>query len=69
MDYQVPDSKVIIEKGKTVMISVYSIHHDPEYYPDPEKYDPDRFSQEEIDKRHPYSFLPFGAGPRNCIGI
>ena len=67
-DYTEADTQIIIEKGKTVMISVYNIHHDSEYYPDPEKYDPDRFLPGEVEKRHPCAFLPFGAGPRNCIG-
>ena len=46
-----------------------SIHHDPEYYPDPEKYDPERFSPDEIAKRNAYTFLSFGTGPRACIGL
>lgn len=49
------------------MVPVYAIHHDAEYYPDPERYDPDRFSPEEAAKRIPYTFMPFGEGPRNCI--
>ncbi len=46
---------------------IYSIHTDSEIYNDPEKYDPDRFSPDEMKKRHPLAFLPFGEGPRSCM--
>jgi len=68
-DYPVPDTGITIPKGTQTMIPVYAIHHDPEIYPNPDTYDPDRFLPEEVEKRHPLSYLPFGDGPRNCIGL
>ncbi|XP_018319272.1 probable cytochrome P450 6a13 [Agrilus planipennis] len=67
--YKVPDSDLTIEKGTAVLIPIYAIHHDPEIYPDPEKYDPERFSDEVKKKRSPFAFLAFGEGPRICIGM
>ncbi|XP_054283596.1 cytochrome P450 4C1-like [Macrosteles quadrilineatus] len=55
-------------KGETVILSIAGLHYDPEVYPNPGQFDPDRHCIEEVQKRHPYSFLPFGGGPRNCIG-
>ncbi|CAD7079506.1 unnamed protein product [Hermetia illucens] len=67
-DYPVPNTKVVIEKGMEVYIPLYGIHHDPEIYPNPEKFNPDRFLPEEMKNRSPGSFLAFGDGPRNCVG-
>lgn len=67
-DYQVPDSNLTLEKGTSVLIPIRAIHNDEDIYLEPRKFNPDRFSQEEMVKRHPQSFLGFGDGPRNCIG-
>lgn len=67
-DYKVPGTQQIIEKGTTIIIPVHSIHHDPEIYPDPKRFNPSRFEPEAIKTRHQYAYLPFGDGPRNCIG-
>nr|AAR37015.1 cytochrome P450 [Helicoverpa armigera] len=58
----------ILRKGEALVIPVWSIHHDPEYFPDPYKFDPERFSEENKHKIQPFSYMPFGLGPRNCIG-
>lgn len=68
-NYKVANSKLVIEKGTTVMIPAYQIQHDERYYPNPEKFDPDRFLPEAWKSRHPMTFLSFGDGPRNCIGM
>jgi cytochrome P450 family 6 len=68
-DYQIPNTSVVIPKGQTILISTYGIHHDPEIYPEPEKFDPDRFTPDKIKSRHPMSWMPFGEGPRTCIGM
>uniref|UniRef100_A0A1I8MXQ5 Uncharacterized protein n=1 Tax=Musca domestica TaxID=7370 RepID=A0A1I8MXQ5_MUSDO len=56
-----------VEPSVHIIIPVYAIHHDPEYYPQPEVFRPERFAPNEKGQRHPMTYLPFGAGPRTCI--
>ncbi|NWX29333.1 CP3AD protein, partial [Notiomystis cincta] len=60
---------VTIAKGVVVTIPPYVLHHNPEYWPNPEEFRPERFSKENKESIDPYTYLPFGAGPRNCIGM
>ena len=60
-DYYIP-------KGTNISVDFYSLHHDPEQFPQPEKYIPERFLPENSSKRHPFAFVPFSAGPRGCVG-
>lgn len=65
--YQLPDSDAVIEPGTRVIVPVYSLQFDPQYYPDPQKFDPDRW----LDTNYKTNgrFLPFGDGPRICIAM
>lgn len=61
-DYQVRNSKYIIDKGTKIVIPVIGYHSDPNIYKDPELFDPDRMTKEKIQRRHPCAFMPFGIG-------
>ncbi|XP_074596441.1 cytochrome P450 4c3-like [Brevipalpus obovatus] len=58
----------IIPKGVLAVIFIYSIHHDEEIYPNPDKFDPSRFEPDNFAKIPPGAYIPFGDGPRRCIG-
>nr|CAD7268667.1 unnamed protein product [Timema shepardi] len=64
---QTPDG-YIIPKGANVTLAPILMHRDPNIYPDPEIFNPERFSPENILGKHPYRFISFSAGARNCIG-
>ncbi|XP_075214605.1 cytochrome P450 6j1-like isoform X2 [Lycorma delicatula] len=58
-----------IEPGTSILIPVYALHHDPEYFPNSENFNPENFSEENKKKRHKFAYLPFGQGPRICLGM
>ncbi|KAJ8668192.1 hypothetical protein QAD02_009855 [Eretmocerus hayati] len=60
--------KCHVEKGTVIMIPIMGLHLDPQYFPDPQRFDPERFSEENKSNIKPYAYLPFGIGPRLCIG-
>lgn len=59
-DYKISNSNLVIPKGTFTGIPTSAIHMDPEYYPDPKKFDPERFNDENKTNRHPMAYLPFG---------
>ncbi|XP_052832921.1 cytochrome P450 3A41-like isoform X2 [Octopus bimaculoides] len=58
-----------IPENVIVRVAVDALHYDPKYYPEPEKFIPERFSEEAKSKQVPFTYLPFGAGPRMCLGM
>lgn len=56
-------------EGDGLFINVVGMHHDADIYPDPETFNPENFSKEAKAGRSPYAFLPFGHGPRACVGM
>lgn len=59
--------EVVLDKNDVVWVPLAAIHRNPEYFPNPTKFDPERFSDENKDKIIPYTYMPFGIGPRSCI--
>ncbi|XP_012273882.1 probable cytochrome P450 6a13 [Orussus abietinus] len=67
-EYTFAGTNVTIPKEQVVWIPNYAFQMDPEIFPKPEEFNPERFTPEAEAERHPMAYLPFGDGPRNCIG-
>ncbi|XP_041974013.1 cytochrome P450 6B5-like [Aricia agestis] len=68
-DSVLPAGNIKIEKGTTVFIPIFAVHHDEKFYPDPEVFKPERFSRDNKSDLVDKAFLPFGKGNRICIGM
>ncbi|KAI4488089.1 hypothetical protein M0804_004937 [Polistes exclamans] len=68
-DIELPNYNIVVPVGTIMLIPVLGIQRDPEYYPEPNKFIPERFTDEEIRSRNQYTYMPFGEGPRICPGI
>lgn len=67
-DVKIASNNYLLPAGTTVVIGIYKIHRDPKYWKNPEVFNPDNFLPENTQNRHYYSFVPFSAGPRSCVG-
>jgi len=67
--YTIPGTNIHLKEDDVVIIPISGIHQDPNYYPNPEKFNPENFSKEAKASRSPYTFQAFGQGPRGCIGM
>ena len=67
-EYRNPEFGLVVPKDALVGIPLSYIHNSKEYYENPDKFDPEHFRPDKKAARNPYAFMPFGMGPRNCIG-
>ncbi|KAI5643961.1 cytochrome p450 domain-containing protein [Phthorimaea operculella] len=66
--YTLPGTRVTLAPGTRVTVPLQALHTDPQYWEEPEVFRPERFAPEELSSRHKFVYLPFGEGPRACIG-
>jgi cytochrome P450 family 6 len=60
---------LVVPKGVRVLLGIHAVHHDPDYWHEPEKFNPERFMPGQREKIVPGSYMPFSMGPRHCIGM
>ena len=68
-DFKLGDSEIKLYKGQLVEIPVYAVHHCEDYFKNADQFIPERFLPENRNQIIPYTYMPFGTGPRNCIGM
>ncbi|XP_045762459.1 cytochrome P450 6B5-like isoform X2 [Maniola jurtina] len=68
-DTVLPTGNIKVDKGTNITLPIYELHHDPKYHPDPEIFNPERFSVENRKKMLDITYMPFGKGNRNCVGM
>ncbi|XP_075979295.1 cytochrome P450 6B2-like [Anticarsia gemmatalis] len=66
--YTLPGTNVTIDPGVKITVPLVALHNDPQYFDNPTEFRPERFAPDEVAKRHKFVYLPFGDGPRSCIG-
>ncbi|CAG4934047.1 unnamed protein product [Colias eurytheme] len=66
--YYIPEINATIDKGVLIILPIQGVHRDPKYYESPDEYLPERFLSNDIGSQEGYTYFPFGAGPRMCIG-
>ncbi|XP_047998832.1 cytochrome P450 6a2-like [Leguminivora glycinivorella] len=66
--YTIPGTDITVDPGVNVIVPVKALHLDPQYFPDPEEFRPERFHPDNVSAINKYTYLPFGTGPRACIG-
>ncbi|CAG2174086.1 unnamed protein product [Oppiella nova] len=67
-DYELEGTGITLKAGEDIDIPVFALHYSPDYWPNPYKFDPDRFMPDNRHLNHTYAYLPFGTGPRGCVG-
>lgn len=68
-EYQIPGTEIYLKKDELVAVPIMAIQRNPAIFKDPELFDPDRFLPEHVQRRHAMAFLPWGDGPRICLGM
>ncbi|XP_063606137.1 cytochrome P450 9e2-like [Penaeus indicus] len=68
-DYRLPGTDLTIKAGDRIQCPVWSIHHDPKYWPEPNEFRPERFLPENKTSMKNFAHMPFGIGPRNCLAM